>query len=61
MSDILTKISGPVLILDLDEVSKFLDSEERLKIGVLEELAWVEGKLPPFSLLMCPNLIDIPD
>ena len=34
---------------------------EGLKIGVLEEFAWVEGKLPPFSLLMCPDLIEMPD
>ena len=34
---------------------------EGLKIGVLEELAQVESKLPPFSLLMCLDLIKIPD
>ena len=39
----------------------FLGLGKGLKIGVLEELAWVKGKLPPFSLLMCPDLIKIPD
>ena len=38
-----------------------LGLDEGLKIGVIEELAWVEGKLPPFLLLMCPHLIDIQD
>ena len=34
---------------------------EELNIGVLEELTWVEDKLSPFSLLMCPHLIEISD
>ena len=47
--------------MDSNEISKFLGSKEVLKSGVLEEFAWVEGKLPPFSLLKYPDLIEIPN
>ena len=48
-------------MLDSEDVSRSRELGEGLKTGVLDELACVEGKLPPFSLLMCPDLIEIPD
>ena len=61
LSDILIEILGPILILDSDEVSKFVEMCEGLKYEVLVELACVEGKISPFSLLTYPNLIEIPN
>ena len=61
MSGILIEVLGPILILDAYEIYRSLEVYEGLKCEFLVELAYVEGKLPSFSLLMCPDLIETPD